>query len=137
MTTATATFFSVSSFCRPLQVDDRLTFKRTDSFRHYSQRLVVEVIIPHRFFRLRDLSPDGSKRNATATVSVEEAAEPGTTWVEEAISYSLGNARVVQWLDHWLLNPMFNVLVRWKSGRVLRRLDEILAQRHSGGKSGR
>lgn len=125
----------VTDIDRPLQAGDRLTFKRTDFFRRYSQMLLVEEVVPYRSFRLRDLSPDGSKRAATATVSVEEAADPGTTWLEEAISYSLGDGRVVRWVDRWLVNPVFNVLVRWKGGRVLRRLADVLAQGHAGGES--
>src|SRR5262249_43083568 len=99
------------------------------------QMLLVEEVVPYRSFRLRDLSPDGSKRNATATVSVEEAADPGATWIEEAISYSLGEGRVVRWVDRWLVNPVFNVLTRWKSKPVLRRLGDVLAQGHAGGES--
>jgi hypothetical protein len=43
--------------------------------------------------------------NVTGTVTVEEAADPGTTWTEEAISYSFGDGRFVQWVDRWLANP--------------------------------
>jgi uncharacterized protein YndB with AHSA1/START domain len=125
----------VTDIDRPLQAGDRLTFKRTDFFRRYSQMLLVEEVVPYRSIRLRDLLPDGGKRDVTATVSVEEAADLGTTWTEEAISYSLGDSRVVQWVDRWLVNPVFNVLVRWKGKRVLRRLADVLAQGHAGGES--
>jgi len=118
----------VTDIDRPLQVGDRLTFKRTDFFRHYSQRLVVEEVVPYRYFLLRDLAPDGSKRNATATVSVEEATDPDTTWIEESIFYSMGGGPVAQWFDRWLVNPVFHVLMRWKGGRVLRRVGNVLAQ---------
>jgi uncharacterized protein YndB with AHSA1/START domain len=125
----------VTDIDRPLQAGDRLTFKRTDFFRRYSQMLLVEEVVPYRSVRLRDLSPDGSKRNATATVSVEEAADPGTTWTEEAISYSLGDGWVVQCVDRRLVNPVFSVLLRWKAKRVLHRLADVLAQGHAGGES--
>ncbi len=37
--------------------------------------------------------------NVTVIVSVEETADREATWIEEAIFYSLGKSRVMQWLD--------------------------------------
>ena len=125
----------VTDIDRPLQVGDRLTFKRTDFFRRYSQMLLVEEVVPYRSFRLRDLSPDGSKRDATATVGVEEAADPGTTWIEEAVAYSLGDGRVVRRLVNPVFNAVGGVVFRRKSKRVLRRLADVLVQEHAGGES--
>jgi hypothetical protein len=63
----------------------------------------------------------------TATLSVE-AAGPGATWVEEAISYELGEGRLARWADSWLLNPLFRALMRWMAGRAFRRLGRLLAR---------
>jgi hypothetical protein len=37
---------------------------------------------------MRDLSPEATRINATATISVEEAKDREATWIEEAIFYS-------------------------------------------------
>jgi hypothetical protein len=66
--------------------------------------------------------------DATATVSVEQAADPGAAWIEEAIAYSLGKSPLARRVERWLLDPVFRVLVRRKSNRALRCLAERLAQ---------
>jgi hypothetical protein len=114
----------VTGIDRPLQPGDRLTQWRTDFFRRYSQELLVEEVVPYRSFRLRDLSPGGRRMDATATISVEEAAEPGATWIEEAISYSLGDGPVAR----WLVNPLVQVVIRRKTIRAFRRLGKMLAR---------
>jgi hypothetical protein len=44
--------------------------------------------------------------DATATVSVEQAADPGATWVEEVIAYSLCKGPLARWGQRWLLDPL-------------------------------
>src|SRR5262245_39736704 len=89
----------VTGIDRPLQTGDRITQHRSDFFRRYSQELLVEEVVPYRSFRLRDLSPGGRRVDGTATISVEEAEDPASTWFEEAIGYSIGTGRVMRWLD--------------------------------------
>jgi hypothetical protein len=114
-----------------LQTGDRLTQWRRDLldfFRHQRQELLVEEVIPYRSFRLRILSAKGRPMDATATLSVEQAADPGVTWIEEAIAYSLGKGPLARWVERWLLDPLFGVVVRWQGNRAFRRLAERLAQ---------
>jgi hypothetical protein len=118
----------VTGFDRPLQAGDRFTQQRKGFFRKETQELLVEEVIPYRSFHLRVLSPRGSRLSGTATVNVEEAADPGTTWIEEVISYSLGDGPVIQWLDRWLLCPLLGVVVRLKSKKAFRRLGKQLAR---------
>ena len=119
---------SVAGVDRPLQTGDRLTQWRRNFFRRKRQELLVEEVVPYRSFRLRILSAKGRPMDATATVSVEQAADPGATWVEEAIAYSLGKGPLARRVERWLLDPLFRVLVRHHSGRALRCLAERLAQ---------
>jgi hypothetical protein len=123
---------AVAGVDRPLQTGDRLTQWRRDFFRRETQELLVEEVIPYRSFHLRVLSPQGSRMKGTATVNVEEAADPGTTWIEEVIAYSLGDGRVARWADRWVLNPLFQVVVGRKSRRAFRRLADLLTQGPEG-----
>jgi hypothetical protein len=117
----------VTGIDRPLQAGDRFTQQRKGFFRNETQELLVEEVIPYRSFLLRVLPKQGSKMTGTATVKLEEAANPGTTWIEEVISYSLGDGAVLRWLDRWLLCPLLGVVVRLKSGKAFRRLGKQLA----------
>ncbi len=117
----------VTGFDRPLQAGDRLTFSRRDFFRNYSQRLLVEKVIPYHSLHLRDLS----KGAARVTLSVEEARDREATWIEEAIFYSLGRGRVLQWFDRWLINPILNLIVAYNSNKVFRRLQALLEKPHA------
>ena len=119
---------SVAGVDRPLQVGDRLTQWRRDFFRRERQELLVEEVIPYRSFRLGILSAKGQPMDATATVTVEQAADPGATWMEEAIALSLGKGPLVRSAQRWLLDPVFRVVVRHHSNRCLRCLAERLAQ---------
>jgi uncharacterized protein YndB with AHSA1/START domain len=119
---------SVAGVDRPLQVGDRLTQWRRDFFRLQRQDLLVEEVIPYRSFRLRILSAKGRPLDATATVTLEQAADPGSTWMEEAIAFSLGKGALVRWVERWLLDPLSRVLVQRKSTRALRCLAERLTQ---------
>jgi uncharacterized protein YndB with AHSA1/START domain len=121
----------VTGFDRPLQEGDRVTQWRKDFFRHYSQVLLVEKIVPYRSLQVRDLSPGAARINATATISVEEAKDQEATWIEEAIFYSLGSGRVVQWLDRWLINPLLQLVAGYKTNKALRRLQAIIASPHA------
>jgi hypothetical protein len=58
--------------------------------------LLIEEIVPYRFVSMRDLSKAVTRIGATATISVEEAKDPGATWIEEVIFYSLGSSRVAE-----------------------------------------
>lgn len=118
---------SVAGVDRPLQTGDRLTQWRRDFFRLQREDMLVEEVVPGRSFRLRILSRKGRPTNATATLSVEPDADPGATWVEEAIDFSLGKGPLARGLVRWLLDPLFSRLVRWKSNRALRCLAECLA----------
>jgi hypothetical protein len=120
---------AVAGVDRPLQTGDRLTQWRRDFWIWRRRReLLVEEVIPYRSFRLRVLSAKGRPMDATVTVSVEQAADPGATWIEEAIAYSLGKGPLARRVERWLLDPLFRVVVRRKSGRALRCLAERLAQ---------
>lgn len=117
----------VTGFDRPLQAGDRVTFYRRDFFRSYNQKLLVEKVVPYHSLHMRDLS----KGAARVTLSVEEARDREATWVEEAIFYSLGSGRLLQWLDRWLVNPIFNLIVAYKSNKVFRRLQALLEKPHT------
>ena len=119
---------SVAGVDRPLQAGDRLTQWRRDFYIRRQRDLLVEEVIPYRSFRLRVLSAKGQPMDATATVSVEQAADPGATWIEEAIAYSLGKGPLARRVERWLLDPLFRVVVRRKSNRAFRCLAERLAQ---------
>jgi hypothetical protein len=80
----------VTGFDRPLQSGDRVTQYRRDFFRHYSQIVLIEEVVPYRCVSMGDLSKAATRIGATATISVEEAKDREATWVEEAIFYSLG-----------------------------------------------
>ena len=116
----------VTGFDRPFQVGDRVTFSRRDFFRNYSQKLLVEKVVPYHSLHMRDLS----KGAARVTLSVEETRDREATWVEEAIFYSLGSGRLLKWLDRWLINPILNLVVAYKSNKVLRRLQALLEKPH-------
>jgi ligand-binding SRPBCC domain-containing protein len=118
----------VKGLGRPMQTGDRVTFWRRDFFRRNTQDLIVEEVIPQRLLRFRDLSKSGQKGDVQATLSVEAAGNPESTWIQEEISYSLGKSRAVQWLDRWMLNPLAQLAVSKKSNKVFRRLEAILSQ---------
>jgi hypothetical protein len=120
---------SVAGVDRPLLAGDRLTQWRRNFFRRKRQELLVEEVIPYRSFRLGILSAKGRPMDARATVTVEQAADPGATWVEEAITLSLGKGPLARWGQRWLLDPLFRVLVRHHSGQALRCLAERLSQK--------
>ena len=118
----------VSGFDRPFQSGDRVTLYRRDFIRNQSQVLLVEKVVPYHSLHLRDFSPGAARMNVTATLSVEETQDREATWIEEAIFYSLGDGWILQWLDRWLFNPIFQVVVSYKTTRVFRRLQVILTQ---------
>jgi hypothetical protein len=118
----------VTGFDRPLQPGDRLTLWRRDFIRRHSEESLVEEIVPYRYFRVRPLWPRARRMDVTATLSVAEAADPGTTWIEEVISFSLGNGPVLRWVDRWLVNPVFEVLMGLKTRKAFCRLGKVLSQ---------
>jgi ligand-binding SRPBCC domain-containing protein len=118
----------VTGVDRPLQPGDRMTTWRKDFFRRHSQELLIEEVVPYRSFRMRVLSPGGRRMDVTATITVWEAEGPGATWIEEAIAYSLGEGRAARWVDRWLVNPLLQVMMRWKTSRAFRRLGRLLAR---------
>jgi hypothetical protein len=118
----------VTGFDRPLQPGDRVTLWRRDFIRRHPEEHVVEEVVPYRSLRLRALWPRARRMNVTATISVEEAADPGTTWIEEAISYSLGNGPVMRRVDRWLVNPVFGALMRRMSRKAFRRLEKVFTR---------
>ena len=118
----------VTGIDRPLQAGDRVTQWRKDFFRRYSQVLLIEEVVPYRSLHMRDLSKAATKLDATATISVEPTGDRDTTWIEEAIFYSLGSNWVVQWLDRWLVNPILQLVARYKTNKAFRRLQAIFAQ---------
>jgi hypothetical protein len=118
----------VTGINRPLQAGDRVTQWRKDFFRHYCQVLLVEEVIPYRSLRFRDLSPAGLKIDARATISVEEARDREATWIEEAISYSLGSSRTVRWLDCWMVHPVIQLVAGHKTNKAFRRLQALVGQ---------
>ena len=121
----------VTGFDRPFQVGDLVTQYRRDFIRTEKQVLLVEQVVPYQALHLRDLSPGTTRMNVTATLSVEEAKDREATWIEEAISYSLGSGRVLQGLDRLLINPIFQLLAAYKGGQVFRRLAAILEKPHA------
>jgi hypothetical protein len=127
----------VTGIDRPLQAGDRVTQSRQDFFRRYSQVLVVEEVIPNRSVRFRDLSASGLKLDARATITVEEASNRESTWIEEEISYSLGSSRAVQWLDRWMVNPVMQLAVGKKTSKAFRRLQVLFdnSERNAIGKN--
>lgn len=118
----------VTGFDRPFQEGDRVTWDRRDFFWKHRQVLLIEKVVPEHALHLRDLSATGM--NVTVTLSVEEAGDREAAWVEEAIFYSLGSTRVVQWLDRWLINPVLNLPVAYKGNQAFRRLQSILEKPH-------
>jgi hypothetical protein len=112
----------VTGFDRPMQPGDRLTLWRRDFIRRHSEESLVEEVVPYRSFRVRPLWPAACRMDVTAALSVEEAADPGTTWIEEAISYSLGSGPVMRRVDRWLVNPVGEVLMGRMSRKAFRRL---------------
>ncbi len=124
----------VTGIDRPFQAGDRVTLYRKDFFRHHSQVLLVEQVVPFRSLHFRDLSPGAIRINVTAIVSVEEAADREATWIEEAIFYSLGKSRVMHWLDRLLINPVLQLVAgyNWNgTNKAFRRLQAILQQSHA------
>jgi len=89
--------------------------------------LLVEKVVPYHSLHLRDLSPGAARIN----LSVEEARDRQATWVEEAIFYSLGSGRVLQWLDRWLINPILHLVAAYKTNKPFRRLQAILEKPHA------
>ena len=69
--------------------------------------------------------------NVTVIVSVEETADREATWIEEAIFYSLGKSRVMQWLDRSLVNPVLQLGAGYRTHKAFRRLRAILEQPHT------
>ena len=118
----------VTGFDRPMQPGDRLTLWRRDFIRRHSEESLVEEVVPYRSIRVRAVWPQARRMDVTATLSVEEAESPGATWIEEAISYSLGDGPVARRADRWLVNPLFQVVIRWKTSRAFRRLGKLLAR---------
>jgi hypothetical protein len=118
----------VTGFDRPLQPGDRPTLWRRDFIRRHSEESLVEEVVPYSSFRVRPLWPAARRMDLTASLCVEEAADPGTTWIEEVISFSLGNGPVLRWVDRWLVNPVFEVLMRLKTRKAFRRLGNMLTQ---------
>lgn len=124
----------VTGFDRPFEAGDRVTLDRKDFLdflRHRSQVLLVEKVAPYHALYMRDLSPGTARFNVTVIVSVEEAADRETTWIEEAIFYSLGTSMVMQWLDRSLITPVLQLAGRYGTHRAFRRLRAILEQPHT------
>jgi hypothetical protein len=120
----------VTGFDRPFEAGNRVTLYRKDFFRHHSQVLLVEQVVPFRSLHLRDRSPAAVRINVTASISVEEVANREAAWIEEAIFYSLGESRLMQWLDRSLVNPVLQLIVGYKTYKTFRRLQVILQQPH-------
>ena len=119
---------------RPFEAGDRVTLDRKDFFDffwHHSQVLLVEKVVPYHSLHLRDLSPGAVRMNVTVIVSVEETADREATWIEEAIFYSLGKSRVMQWLDRSLVNPVLQLAAGYRTNKAFRRLQAILQQPHA------
>ena len=121
----------VAGFDRPFQAGDRVTLYRRDFFRNHSQVLLVEKVVPYHSLHLRDLSPGAVRMNVTVIVRVEETADREATWIEEAIFYSLGKSRVMQWLDRSLVNPVLQLGAGYRTNKAFRRLQAILQQPHA------
>ncbi len=116
----------VTGIDRPLQVGDRVTQWRKGFFRHYSQVLLVEEVVPYRSVRMRDLSKTATRIGATATISVKDARDREGTWIEEVIFYSLGGNCLAQWLDRWLINPVLQLVASYKTNKAFRRLQQAI-----------
>jgi uncharacterized protein YndB with AHSA1/START domain len=121
----------VSGFDGPFEAGDRVTLDRKDFLWHRSQVLLVEEVVPYHSLHLRDLSPGAGRLNVTAIVSIEEAGDPEATWIEEAIFYSVGKSRVMQWLDRTLINPVLQVVAGSPTHKAFRRLQASLKQPHT------
>ena len=122
----------VTGFDRPFEARDRVIIDRKDFFWHHSQVLLVERVVLYHSLHWRDLSPGAARMNLTATLSVAKARDREATWIEEAIFYSLGSGKVLQWLDRWLINPIFNLLVAYEfNKKVFRRLQIIMEKSHT------
>ena len=93
--------------------------------------LLVEKVVPYHSLHLRDLSPGAVRMNITVIVSVEETADREATWIEEAIFYSLGKSRVMQWLDRSLVNPVLQLIARYPTHKAFRRLRASVEQPHT------
>ncbi len=65
----------------------------------------------------------------TATIRVEAGKDRETTWIEEAIFYSPGKNRVVQWLDRRLINPLLQPLASYGTQKAFRRLQAAIHNR--------
>jgi hypothetical protein len=113
---------------RPLQPGDRLTQWRMGFLRRRVNELLVEEVIPYRSFRVREVSPARRGMDVTATLSVAEARCQGTTWIEEVVSYSLGDGLLARWADRWVVNPLLQTLMRPMTRRAFHRLAGLLAQ---------
>jgi uncharacterized protein YndB with AHSA1/START domain len=120
----------VTGFDRPLEAGDRVSLDRQDFWWHHSQVLLVDKVVPYHSLHLRDLSPGAVRMNVIAIVSVEEAADRESTWIEEAIVYSVGKSRLMQWLDHSLVNPVLQVVARYPTHQAFRRLQASSGQPH-------
>src|SRR5258708_22497472 len=96
---------SVAGVDRPLQTGDRLTQWRRNFFRLKRQELLVEEVIPHRSFRLRILSAKGRPMDATATVTVEQAADPRATWGAGALAFAPGTGPLARLGQPRLVDP--------------------------------
>jgi hypothetical protein len=118
----------VTGIDRLFQAGDRVTLYRRDFVRTQRQVLLVEQVVPYRALHFRDLSPGAARLNVTATLSVEEAEDRGATWVEEAISYSLGRGRVLHWLDRWVINPLIQPLMGYQTAKAFRRMRALLEE---------
>src|SRR5207244_10007511 len=94
---------------------------------HYIQVYINEKPIPYHSPQLSALTPGATRIN----LSVEEARDRQATWVEEAIFYSLGSGRVLQWLDRWLINPILHLVAAYKTNKPFRRLQAILEKPHA------
>lgn len=121
----------VTGFDRPFQAGDRVPLYRRDFVRTQRQVLLVEKVVPYHALHFRDLSPGAARMNVRATLSVEEAKEREATWVEEAISYSLGSGGVLQWLDRVLFNPLFQLVVSYKGAKAFCRVQVSLETPHA------
>jgi len=119
---------AVTGINRPIQPGDRITQHRRDFFRRYSQVVLAEQVIPFGELHLRDLSKGGSRLSATGIISLEPDPKHEATWVEETFLYSLGQAKIWQWLDHWLVNPVLQPIGAHKTGKAFHRLQPIFAR---------
>ena len=113
---------------RLLQPGDRVTSWRRDFVRRHSEELLVEEVVPNRSIRVRAVWPQARRMDVTATLSVEEAADPGATWIKEVVSFSLGAGPVARRADRWLVTPLFQVGMWWKAMWAFRSLGKQLAK---------